>query len=441
MQEGSGPASGSEQLRAVPRVSGVFNWYRGWTMVGLGIVMVMLSVGSVIYGYSIYITPVSEELGLSRETVNGGIVFQHVGTALLTPLIGHMLDRVKVSTIVFVSGLCLGGGLIGMGIGDALLPKAALLALPISFGFSGAGSIASYVLVARWFKLHRGRAMAIVALGQSGGSVVLAPIIGMLIASVGWRQALLVQGIFVGVALVLIAWGMVDRPGPNDREPAGKAVPVPESDLHDDGAPGKPLTMREVASSPLFWALAAIVALTLSVVTASIASLVPLATGRGITLVKASALISMLGVSGLLGKVALAVIADRVSRLTLISIAIVIIMVFTFSLTQDLGYAGLAAICIMGGLAIAGFWPIYSALLADVFGAHSLGTTEGLVAPVISLMSAGTIYLAGVTFDATGDYRLIFTIFTGALAVAFVLSVALRFFGGQHNARPEPAHG
>ena len=122
-----------------PLRPGPFPWYRGWTMVGLGIVMVMMSVGSVLYGYSIYVTPVSEELGLSRETINSGIVFQHLGTALLTPVIGRMLDKVKVSTIVAISGICMGGALVALGIGDALWPKALLLFFPISFGFSGAG--------------------------------------------------------------------------------------------------------------------------------------------------------------------------------------------------------------------------------------------------------------------------------------------------------------
>jgi len=391
-------------------------------MVALGIVMVMMSVGSVLYGYSIYVTPVSEELGLSRETVNSGIVFQHLGTALLTPMIGRMLDKLKVSTIVFISGLCMGGGLIGLAIGDALWPKAVLLFFPISFAFSGAGSVASYVLVARWFKVNRGRAMAIVAFGQSGGSVVFAPVVGLLVTAVGWRDALIYQGAFVGLALVLIAWGMVDRPLPGESEPKAKESHLVIETKADEG----PLSIGEIVTSPIFWVLAAIVALTLSVVQATVVSLVPLANGRGIDLVQASTLLSMLGVSGLAGKFALAVIADRVDRLTLVTLAVAVIMAFAFSLTFELGYIGLAISCVLAGLAIAGFWPIYSALIADIFGPNSLGSVEGMVAPVISLASAGTVYLAGVTFDIHGDYDLTFTIFGWALAVAFILSLSLQ---------------
>ncbi|MDG6079855.1 MFS transporter [Erythrobacter litoralis] len=404
---------------------GPFPWYRGWTMVGLGIVMVMMSVGSVLYGYSIYVTPVSEELGLSRETINSGIVFQHLGTALLTPMIGRMLDKVKVSTIVAISGICMGGGLMALSIGDALWPKAALLFFPISFGFSGAGSIASYVLVSRWFKVNRGRAMAIVAFGQSGGSVVFAPVVAQLVAAFGWREALVYQGAFVGIALLLIAWGMVDRPVEGETEPKPKSLdesePVPQ--VPDE----PPLPLKQIIANPTFWVLAGIVALTLAVVQATVVSLVPLANGRGIDLVQASTLISMIGVSGLLGKFALAIIADRFDRMKLVTFGVAVIMAFAFSLTLELGYWGLAISCSLAGLAIAGFWPVYSALLADIFGANSLGSVEGLVAPIISLTSAGAIYLAGVTFDVNGDYRLTFLIFGAALGVALLLSLSLQF--------------
>ena len=134
----------------------------------------------------------------------------------------------------------------------------------------------------------------------------------------------------------------------------------------------------------------------------------------------------MVGVSGLVGKFLLAVIADKVDRFTLVTLAVAVIMAFAFSLTIELSYWGLAISCLLAGLAIAGFWPVYSALLADIFGANSLGSVEGMVAPIISLASAGAIWLAGVTFDMNGDYRLTFLMFGSALAVALTLSLGLQ---------------
>lgn len=420
--------------------AGMFGWYRGWTMVALGIIMTTISTGTIIYGYSVYLTPASEELGLSRETANAGIVFQHIGAAFLAPIIGRTLDFVKVRTVVLACGLALGAGVIGMGVGDALWPRAGIMAVAFSMGLAGAGAISSYVLVSRWFKVNRGRAMTIVAFGQSGGSIFVAPAVAMLIEGFGWREALLIHGLFIMVATVLIVIGMKDRPDADEHEPVGKTKPrVTAADVRQKAAGGKPLSLKEIASSPIFWVLAIIVASTLAIVQASLASLVPLARGRDIPLVQATTLLTMLGLSGIFGKVALAFVADRFQRITLLSLSIFMIMCFTLSLTIDAGFGGLVAGVLFVGMAIGGFFPMYSALLADLFGSDSLGTTEGLVAPCIASASAVAIWAAGYTFDLGGNYRLTFFIFSGVLLAMVLLALAVRIFGKTHTVEPDPA--
>lgn len=400
-------------------------WYRGWSMVILGGIMVMLTVGSVTYGYGIYISPVARDTGLSRETINTGLVFQHLGSALLAPFLGRLLDRFSIRVIVALAGIALGGALIALGIGNVLWPKALIILLPLSFGFQGAGSIASYVLVARWFKVQRGRAMALVAIGQTGSSVFFAPGIAKLIELYGWREALFIQGLIVTSLLLLIAWLIVERPEEGEEEPVKTAVPnlaaIPAATQF-----GAPLAYRDIIRRPVFWMMAAIVALTLGVVQAVIASLVPLATGRGLTLMEATTMLSSLGISGVVGKLVLAAIADRVDRRTLLAISLVMIFGFTVSLTFDLGSNGLLVASLVCGAAIGGFFPIYSAMLSDRFGAASLGTTEGLVSPMIAILAAVSVWFAGSSFDATGSYRHTFVIFSGVLFVAVILSVILR---------------
>lgn len=393
-------------------------------MAVVGIVMVMMSIGSVTYGYSIYVAPVSQDLGLSREVMNAGIAVQHLGTALLSPIVGRLLDRFRVSTIVMYASFALGASLVALGIGDALWPKAVILFLPLSFGFQGAGTLASYVLMARWFRINRGRAMAIVALGQSFGSVVFAPAIGLMIGAVGWRQALLWQGIIVGGLLFVVSRVIVDRPAEGEFESSEQ-----EQQYRAPGsAPAdKPTTLKALLASPEFWIMAATIALTLSVVQAVIASLVPMATGRGIELVQATTLLSALGVSALAGKIALAVIADRVDRGVLVACAIGIILVVTGGLIVLDSYEGMVGLCLLGGMAMGGFFPLYSALIADRFGPASLGTAEGMMGPLVAGSSAVAIWFAGMSFDATGDYGQTLAVFSCSLALALALSLFRRF--------------
>jgi sugar phosphate permease len=396
-------------------------------MVALGIVATMLVVGSTTYSFGIFVTPVSKELNLSRSTMSLGLICQHLGTACLAPFVGRLLDRYSIKLIMAASAVFLGGGFVVMGTGDTLWIKGAMLALPIAFAIAGAGTLASYVLVARWFTVNRGRAMAIVAIGQSASSILFVPALAYTVQQIGWRQALIAEGFFVCAVLFLISRLIGDRPttedherGPDRSEPS--AVPEARRAL------GHPTAIGSVLTTPLFWMLAAIIGITLAVVQALLATMVPLFIARGYSPVAAATLISMLGISGICGKIALAIIADRISRLILLSGCIAITLVFTLSLLEDRGYAAAALASFASGLAIGTVFPICSTLIAERFGANSLGTVEGMMTPVIAISSAVAIHFAGGSFDATGGYSVLLMTFATALATALVLTLVLRFY-------------
>jgi sugar phosphate permease len=396
-------------------------------MVALGMVAMLVVVGSTTYSFGIFVTPVSKELGLSRSTMNFGLICQHLGTAFLTPFVGRMLDQYSIRTIMAISGVFLGGGLIVLGMGDALWLKGAMLALPIAFSIAGAGTLACYVLVGRWFSIHRGRAMALVAIGQSAATIFFVPALAYVVQQLGWRQALIAEGLFVGGVLLLISRLIGDRPTAEDHEQgADRTVANPASE--NGHSPKTTIAIRTVLSTPLFWMLAAIIAITLSIIQALLASMVPLFIARGYSPVAAASLISMLGVSGICGKIGLAVIADRVNRPVLLTGCVTITLGLTLSLLEDRGYAVAAVASFASGLALGSIFPICSTLIAERFGANSLGTVEGMMAPIIAISAAIAIHFAGRSFDETGGYTASLQTFSAALAGAVVLAVALSFY-------------
>jgi sugar phosphate permease len=401
-------------------------WYRGWTMVLIGLLTNMVVVGSTTYAFGLYVVPVTEDMGLSRATANTGLIFQHLGTAALAPVIGRFLDRVSLRLMVAISGLALGAALIVISIGDTLWLKASMLALPVSFAVLAGGTLPGYVLIARWFSVHRGRAMLLVALGQSGSSIMLSPLLAFAIARLGWRDAMFFQGLAVAVIMVLLAWLMRDKPTEADIEPGSEAI-SPEAEAERRRSIGHPIRVMAILGRPIFWVLAIIIAISLAVIQAMLASIVPLATQRGFTLVQGAALMSTLGLSAVGGKLVLAMVADRVRKDTLMLMCVVITLGFVFSLSLERGYPFLVFSCLLSGVAMGSFFPIYAAVLAEKFGANSLGTAEGLTSPIVAITSAVAIHIAGVSFDATGDYRVTFLIFTGCLCVALAAAIGVRF--------------
>jgi sugar phosphate permease len=404
-------------------------------MVALGIIAVTIVVGSTTYSFGIFVTPVSKELNLSRSTMNLGLICQHLGTACLAPVVGRLLDRYSIRSMMAVSAVFLGGGFIVMSIGDTLWLKGIMLALPVAFAIAGAGTLACYVLVARWFTINRGRAMALVAIGQSASSILFAPLLAYVVQQLGWRQALIVEGIFVCAVLLLLSRLIGDHPTADEREASSDRSASP-SVAAEERHLGQPTEIKKVLATPLFWMLAAIIGITLAVIQALLATMVPLFIARGYSPVAAASLISMLGFSGICGKIALAIIADRINRVILLGGCVLITLGFTLSLLEDRGYIVAAFAAFSSGIAIGTVFPICSTLIAERFGANSLGTVEGMMTPVIAISSAVAIHFAGRSFDTTGDYTASLLTFAAALASALLLALAFRFYRSPEYPQP-----
>jgi MFS family permease len=66
------------------------------------------------------------------------------------------------------------------------------------------------------------------------------------------------------------------------------------------------------------------------------------------------------------------------------------------------------------------------ALVADVFGARSLGRILGAITVLDAIGGAIGPWVTGLTFDAIGDYRIGFSIMAVLIAVAFTASMLVR---------------
>ena len=64
-----------------------------------------------------------------------------------------------------------------------------------------AGPIANQVLISRWFRVRRGRAMGYAYLGLGLGGVVSPPMANLFIQNFGWRHALEITGALILIVL------------------------------------------------------------------------------------------------------------------------------------------------------------------------------------------------------------------------------------------------
>jgi len=190
-------------------------------IIGVGAGVYGLSGPGQTAGFSVFVEPVSEALGLSRAQLTA----IYLGATLLAAptgiWLGRHLDRQRTATMIRSVATLLALALVIV----ALAPSAPVLAIGVfglrAFGQSGM-SLTSTVLVARSIDVRRGAALGWLA-ALAGFAITLTPLVASrVIPVVGWRQTwlLLAATVLVGSYLLAAVTGRfnLDRNGSDEPE-------------------------------------------------------------------------------------------------------------------------------------------------------------------------------------------------------------------------------
>ncbi len=200
--------------------------FYGWVMVlvaGLGI---FASGPGQSHTFSVFIGPISEDLGISVTSIAFAYALATVGAAFLLPYVGKQVDR-------FGPRMSLLGIVIALGLACLFFGAAAnMIWLVVGFGllrFLGQGSmmLGSANLVAQWFSAKRGFAMSLMALGFSASMAVHPQLGRWLIEAFGWREAWVGLGLFTWVLMIPVLMLLVqDKPEELGLRPDNAAEPL-----------------------------------------------------------------------------------------------------------------------------------------------------------------------------------------------------------------------
>ena len=408
--------------------------YYGWRVVILAAVVYIFVFGSTVASFSLYVAPVSAEFGLSRAEMNTAFVLINVGSAIWAPFIGRSLDRYSLKWTMGVSAVLIGIGFITLSLSHWIWMSVIALLVGIAVGLDGTAMLTMTVLVARWFKVQRARAMTLSVTGQALGKVFVPVPTVLLIENFGWRTALFVTGLVLVSFLLLAAILVRERPRPDEREPGADAVAARGGDDGDsDSAKAQPADIWYFLGLPRFWLIALSIALTFSISASFGISVVPLGLDFGPTMTQGAFMASAYASAAVAAKLLLAVFADKMNRFTLIIGLLLVGIPLSAAFLLIHGQAQLFVFIILLGLSVGGFAALYPVLQADVFGLASYGTVRGLMIPIQSAFVALGAVGAGEVHDLWGNYDMMFVAFAVAQAISIAMLYAAR------SATPMPA--
>ena len=409
----------------------------GWRQIGVCF-MLLAAAGMIASTYSIVAVPLAQEFQPSRTVLMLAMTVLSGSCAVLSPLLGSLMDRVSVRKLMMGGGVLLACGYAALSLVGEFNHVLIIFGLFIAPANVLIGPVAVTVLLSRWFADRRGRAIGIAIAGISAGGILFPMIIQGLLNANEWREALRLLAVILLVWTVPTAMLVVDRPADRGLNPDGKERP-PE--LAREEMAKAPVSARAILADPAFWMIAATVAIVTSGMKGMITNIAPLAIDTGVKASVAAYLVSIYSGASIVAKLCFAALSDRLGPRRLMFVSLMGVSLGMACLTQaGAGYAvialGVAIVGLFGGLMV----PTESYLAPRVFGQRAVGRAMGMLSGTILLALLSTPPLFGLIFDLTGSYTAIFWTFCGLALLALTWLPAIRLHPREYPAaEPAPA--
>lgn len=405
----------------------VQNFYPGW-LVHAGLFLCAgLVVGTSSYTFGLFVIPVTEELNMSRADFNNGFIALLLGVALMSPVAGRLLDKYSARMLILAGSAMYALGLAGLTMTESGLIMLLLIIGPIAFGYTACGVLAVNTVAVRWFKRRRGTALGIMAVSTSTGAFIMVPVTAFFVENFGWRTAMLVNGgVTLGVIALMVLLFIRNFPNGTERG-YDKEFGVEETAAAEEKKKEeRTWTYPELLCNRNFWLFTLAIGLLLGSDQSMVTAQVPYFVDIGIKLEAAALIVSCMTASAICGKLLVGYLADKIDlRYIFYAVAIVHVALQLVYITQP-GYWSLLALATVFGVAIGGVYPVWSTMLAWLFGTHNFGTVMGLMTIIVKGISIVAVRFVGEVYDATGTYIPAFWIFIIAVLISMVLTAFLR---------------
>src|SRR5262245_6721653 len=182
--------------------------FRGWWIVAVAFLAQVVAIGFSIATYPLFVTSVSAEFATSQMTFTLGGAILTIGMAAAGLLIGPVLDRGSIRTVMVSGAILMAVGFTMMSYATEIWQLGVSLGLTVAPAISMLGPLAATTVVAKWFEQLRGRAVGIASTGAIAGGLLIAVPTGHLLESIGWRRTLLWFAAGT-LAIVPLIWGVI----------------------------------------------------------------------------------------------------------------------------------------------------------------------------------------------------------------------------------------
>jgi MFS family permease len=401
------------------------NIFYGWWIVAAAFLNLFFAVGVIFYGFPVFYPALVGSLGFTRAQVTQGFLFGFLFAGLpFGFLAGAVIDRIGVRWVILCGVGLTGISLLLMGSITKLWQYEILCIMEV-LGYVLAGPIPNQVLVTRWFRARRGRAMGYAYLGLGLGGVISPLLVDFLIRTIGWRHA--IEGIGLLILAVLFPVGIwITRSTPAELGLAPDGIDTfraPGSGLDETVSASRGVAAAVQTAN--FWLILAGATLVIGAIGAVIQHFILFLKDQGYSGTAASRFSTALLASSLAGRIFVGYLADRFPKKNIMAFFYLLIGISILMLGAAQQPIAVWAFAAIFGFSMGADYMLIPLVVAECFGADALGRLLALIVMGYSLGQWGAPWIAGTIFDARHSYELAWKIMAlaGLLGAAVIYAV------------------
>ncbi|MEP7374311.1 MAG: MFS transporter [Chitinophagaceae bacterium] len=373
-------------------------------------------VGIMFYGLPFFFDFWVKDFGWSRATVTSGNI---IGKIIVGPLLGFgagwFVDRFGPKRLMLSGILIAGVAVMGFSLMTSVWQFYFFYFL-VAVGYMFGGPLPNQVLISRWFKQSRGKAMGIAYLGIGVGGMLVPHIAKALNYQMNWRSSVVVLGVIMIAVAFPMALFVKESPGRKVQDKTDDEPKIPLATV----VKGKAFYLLAIGSMCSIGAVSGI----------SQNLKLFFSLDLNYTQGHAANIISMVLGASIVGRLLMGWLADRYHKkyvmmliYTLISLSILLLY---YASTPGVIYV----FAFIFGIGLGGDYMIIPLMAAELFGVKVMGRVMGLILTVDGLGEAFGPILAGGLRDRTGSYS---TGFTALILLSVIGTIAVAMLPAKKN--------
>jgi MFS transporter, OFA family, oxalate/formate antiporter len=381
-------------------------FYGWWIVVAVALISAYSS-GIAYYGFTAILEPITKQFGWSYAEVSVAASLNSLIAAILSPLVGFLIDRWGPRKLIIAGAISMGLGLFLLGQINSLAMFYESYVL-IAIGNCANGSIIVMTVVGRWF--HRRISIATgVALGIGALGGLWVPVVTRIIDLYQWQAAMRIFGI--GACCIILPLALIVRhkpeqygllpDGEDSQKPVTGANPVPTQNTDTE------VTVKEALKSKAFWHIALGFMCHATVLIAVLTHIMPYLSSIGISRSISSLVASAIILMEVLGIVTFGWLGDRYGkrRIAALGLTLTALGMLLLSFAGNTGTWLLIPFILVCGVGFGGPIPMTSPILRQYFGRARLGTVLGFTTGIMLIGCTVGAPLAGWVYDRFHNYQ------------------------------------